>query len=94
MMKNKIILLAIIGSFITAGNADPIDGWTSVTSHFEIQSPYNLKHSERYDFDAQTDTHHLWVLDTDKPDTKSSTRPPRTEMSFDKYISGRAVSFF
>jgi len=90
-MKNRIILAATaaISLFVPPGIAGPADGWTPDTSHFEIQSPYNLKHGERYVFDASTETHHLWVFDKDKPDTKSSTRPPRTEMSFDKYVSGR-----
>jgi len=57
--------------------------------HFKIQSPYDLKPGDRYVYDAQTDTHHFWVLATDKPDTKSSKRPPRTEISFDKYVSGQ-----
>lgn len=63
--------------------------WIPDSPHFAIQSPYDLKHGDRYNFDSKTRTHHLWVLSTDKPDTKSSTRPPRTEMSFDKYISGQ-----
>jgi hypothetical protein len=83
---------AIIGLFVCLAVfttfADTPAGWTPDSLHFAVQSPYDLKHSGRYSFDAKTDTHHLWVYNTDKPDTKSSTRPPRTEMSFDKYTSG------
>lgn len=79
----------MFGSSIPVVSADLTTGWTPETLHFEIQAPYNLKPGERHAYDANTSTHHLWVFDTDKPSTKSSTRPPRTEMSFDKYTSGQ-----
>jgi len=89
-MKYKTILIAFVFSLlIPAVAADLTNGWTPESLHFTVQSPYNLKHSERYACDAASKTYHLWVLNTDKPDTKSSTRPPRTEMSLDKYTSGR-----
>jgi alginate lyase len=89
-MKHKIILISFVfGFFISAKAADLTNGWSPEPLHFEIQSPYNLKHSERYAYDAARKTYHLWVFNTDKPDTKSSTRPPRTEMSLEKYTSGR-----
>jgi hypothetical protein len=66
----------------------PTDGWISDKHHFEIQSPYDLPHTDRYTFDPKTDTHHLWVFDSDKPMAKHNTTKPRTEMSFDKYDSG------
>jgi hypothetical protein len=88
--RTVIFLMGIIFSlFGSIALADPTAGWTLETLHFEIQSPYDLKHSDRYAFDASTDTFHMWVFVTDKPSAKSSTRPPRTEMSFDKYTSGQ-----
>ena len=92
-MKPKLILcLALVLSggltSISAPASDLASGWTPEKLHFEIQSPYDLKHADRYAYDAGTDTHHLWVFATDKPNSKTSKRPPRTEMSFDKYTSG------
>jgi len=82
--------MAIIFNLLTSiASADPTNAWASETLHYEIQAPYDLKKSNRYAYDAQTDTRHLWVFDTDKPDTKSSKRPPRTEMAFDHYTSGQ-----
>jgi hypothetical protein len=93
-MKPKFILcLALVLSggltSISAPVSDLTSGWTPEKLHFEIQSPYDLKHTDRYAYDAGTDMHHLWVFATDKPNTKSSKRPPRTEMSFDTYTSGQ-----
>lgn len=89
-MKRKFTLVGIVfGLLVSAAQADPTAGWTQEALHFEIQSPYNLKHGDRHVYDATNDTHHLWVFDTDKPDTKSSSRPPRTEISLDKYTSGQ-----
>jgi hypothetical protein len=74
---------------IFAAFADLTDGWTPDTIHFEVQSPYNLPHSDRYSFDAKTDTFHLWVFRADKPLSKHNTTEPRIEMSFDKYTFGQ-----
>ena len=35
--------------------------------HFEVQHPYDLKLAERYSYDPATDTHDLWVFESDKP---------------------------
>jgi len=92
-MKSKLLLglaLGLSGGLISisAPASDLATGWTPGKLHFEIQSPYDLKHGDRSAYDAKTDTHHLWVFATDKPNTKTSKRPPRTEMSFDKYVTG------
>lgn len=91
MRSNKIVFVTgiVFSLLIFVAFADPTTGWMPEKLHFEIQSPYDLKHSDRYAYDVKTDTHHLWVFDTDKPNAKTSTRPPRTEMSFDKYTSGQ-----
>ena len=34
---------------------------------YEVQHPYDLKLEERYSYDKTTDTHDLWVLESDKP---------------------------
>jgi hypothetical protein len=48
---------------------------------FEVQHPYDLKLAERYSYDKATDTHDLWVLDTDKPHAPPpNTTEPRTEL--------------
>jgi len=87
----KILFLAgiVFASLISGASADPTTGWTLEKLHYEIQSPYNLKHDQRYGYDLQTAVYHFWVFDTDNPNFKSSTRPPRTEMSIDKYTSGQ-----
>ena len=56
----------IFNLFMSIALADPTAGWTLEKLHFEIQSPYDLKHSDRYAFDASTDTYHMWVFATDK----------------------------
>lgn len=91
MNAKSILCLALVlgGLAVSAPAGELTNGWTLEEPHFEIQSPYDLKHGDRFAYDAKTDTYHLWVFATDKPDTKSSKRPPRTEMSFDKYMAGQ-----
>jgi len=88
---NLRIIVAGAVAWLSVGMAfaGSTNAWVPDSMHFAVQSPYNLKHDARYSFEAKTQMHHLWVFNTDKPDTKSSTRPPRTEMSFDKYSSGQ-----
>jgi len=89
MNRQMTVIWAVVLLFVGMAYADSTNAWVPDSLHFVVQSPYDLKRDARYGFDAKTQTHHLWVYDTDKSDTKSSTRPPRTEMSFDKYTSGQ-----
>jgi len=62
--------------------------------NFEVQHPYNLKLEERYSYDKATDTHDLWVLDTDKPHAPPPNKTePRTEIRIidDNYKPGSGL---
>jgi len=57
------------------------DGFTLQPLKFEVQHPYDLKLEERYSYDKATNTHDLWVLDTDKPHMPPPNKTePRTEI--------------
>jgi hypothetical protein len=90
MISKTVLRAGLI--FVLAGataHAGLTDGWIPDRAAPEVQSPYNLPHSDRYTFDAKTDTYHLWVFRADKPMGKKDTTEPRTELSFEHYTSGR-----
>src|SRR5580698_5791951 len=61
-------------------------GWQQVPFKFEIQHPYDLKLSDRYDFDPTNNIHHFWVYFTDKPHAPPpNTTNARTEMRLQTY---------
>jgi hypothetical protein len=103
-MKTHRIALAlfnlVLGCFLagcaTAPTAPPppklTDGWQSVQYKFEIQHPYDLKTSDRYEFDPTNNIHHFWIYFTDKPHAP----PPngtnaRTEMRLETYSTGERM---
>ena len=58
-----------------------LQGWVEKKYTYEIQHPYDLKQSERYSYDAATNTHDMWVYFSDKPHAPPPNRTnPRTEM--------------
>ena len=91
MPLSKMVLLVGLVFILTSAiaRAGLTDGWIPDRAVPQVQSPYNLPHSDRYTFDAKTDTYHLWVYGTDKPMGKKDTTEPRTELAFEHYTSGR-----
>ena len=64
-------------------------GWKPVPFKFEIQHPYDLKTSDRYDFDATNNIHHFWVYFTDKPHAPPPNKTTaRTEMRLETFSRG------
>ena len=73
------------GSGLTAG-------WQKVHYKYVIQHPYDLKESDRYDYDQITDTHHFWVFFQDKPHAPPPNETnARTEMRLQSYSTGEAM---
>lgn len=69
-------------------------GFTLQPLNYEVQHPYDLKQDARYSYDSATDTHDLWVLDTDKPHAPPPNRTePRTELRLrdDNYKPGTGL---
>jgi hypothetical protein len=84
-------LFALLNLLTAAAFAqNPTNGWTSQKLGYSIQYPYNLDRTNRYSYDAATDTHHFWVLSNDLPHAATSRTLPRTEMKVDgDYTSGQ-----
>ena len=77
------VLLAVAPPSASAANptAPAPPGFVLQPLHFQVQHPYDLPLGERYAYDPATDTHDLWVLDTDKPhDPPPNKTEPRTEL--------------
>jgi len=94
MRQSVKIFLGILASFklliVGAYADDPTAGWKPQALHYAIQFPYDLKQTDRYSFDTNTDTHHFWVFNSDLPHAKISRTLPRTEMRVDdEYTSGQ-----
>jgi len=65
------------------------EGWKPVDLKYEIQHPYDLKTTDRYDFDAATGVHHFWVYFKDKPHAPPPNKTnARTEMRLQTYKDG------
>jgi hypothetical protein len=65
----------------TGGSSPLTAGWREMPFQFSIHKPYDLPESARHTFDAATNTHTFWVLNTDKPhDPPPNTTAPRTEL--------------
>jgi hypothetical protein len=84
-------VLALLNFLTVAAHADnPTNGWTLQPLKYSIQYPYDLKQSDRYSYDAPTDTHHFWVYSKDLPHATTSRTLPRTEMRVeDEYTAGQ-----
>lgn len=73
------------GSGLTAG-------WQQVHYKYDIQHPYDLKSSDRYEYDSTSDTHHFWVFYQDKPHAPPPNKTnARTEMRLQSYSTGEAM---
>src|ERR1039458_9577761 len=73
----------------TNSAASPTDGWKPVPFKSDIQHPYDLKASDRSDFDATNNVHHFWVYFTDKPHAPPPNRTnARTEMRLETFSTG------
>jgi hypothetical protein len=67
-------------------------GWQEVNYKYEIQHPYDLPRDSRYDYDADSNTHHFWVFYTDKPHAPPPNKTnARTEMRLQSYSTGEAM---
>jgi len=64
-------------------------GWTQKTFTYSLHHPYDLPVSDRYKFDAATNTHTFWIYKGDSPLKAGSPTEPRSEMRIQNdYISG------
>src|SRR5882672_7751785 len=76
----------------TNSAASLMDGWKQIPFKYEIQHPYDLKTSDRYDFDATNNTHHFWVYFTDKPHAPPPNKTTaRTEMRLETFGTGERM---
>jgi hypothetical protein len=67
-------------------------GWQQVPFKYEIQHPYDLQTSDRYDFDLKNNIHHFWVYFTDKPHAPPPNKTnARTEMRLETYSTGERM---
>jgi hypothetical protein len=76
------IAMTIICALNGVALADLTTGFTLLPLNFAMQKPYNIPLQQRYSFDARTNTHHMWVYNSDQPFSEGSATGPRTEMRF------------
>jgi Alginate lyase len=78
------VLAAIVTIFALCGAAfaDPTTGFTLEPLQYILQKPWNIALSQRYSYDARTNTHHCWVFNSDQSIAQGNTTAPRTEMRF------------
>ena len=70
-----------VAADMTGTNSALYAGFVLQPLKYEVQHPYDLKLEDRYSYDKTTDTHDLWVLDTDKPHAPPPNKTEaRTEM--------------
>lgn len=82
------LALALGGAEPNTG-ASPTKGWKEIPFTYEIQHPYDLKTSDRYDFDTTNNIHHFWVYFTDKPHAPPPNKTnARSEMRLETYTNG------
>ena len=89
-MRARILLLGMVVALAgceaattheSGAGSEILHGWVEKPYSFEIQHPYDLDVSERYSYDAATNTHDMWVLFSDKPHAPPPNKTnPRTEM--------------
>jgi hypothetical protein len=69
--------------------ANLLQGWRQMPFKYDVQHPYDLKTSDRYDFDAKNNIHHFWVYFTDKPHAPPPNKTTaRTEMKLQNFSAG------
>jgi hypothetical protein len=85
----NLIRVCGAGAAETNAAASLTEGWKLVPFKYDIQHPYDLKVSDRYDFDALNNQHHFWVYFTDKPHAPPpNTTTARTEMRLETFSQG------
>jgi len=85
----NLISVRVAGAAETNSAASLTDGWQQVPFKYEIQHPYDLKTSDRYDFDVMNNIHHFWVYSTDKPHAPPPNKTEaRTEMRLETFSTG------
>ncbi|HZP61667.1 MAG TPA: polysaccharide lyase family 7 protein [Opitutaceae bacterium] len=73
---------------------DLYSGFVRQPLKVEVQHPYDLPEEARYSYDKATDTHDLWVLESDKPHLPPPNKTEaRTELRFkdDNYQPGSGL---
>jgi hypothetical protein len=90
--KQRFRLTAVSGTVpppTTPPPSSPTTGWTKQSYTYSIQKPWNLPVSDRYRYDSTTNTHTMWVYNTDQPLYEGSATEPRTELRMkNDYTSG------
>jgi len=67
-------------------------GWRQIPFKYEIQHPFDLKTSDRYEFDSTNSVHHFWVYFTDKPHAPPPNKTnARTEMRLETFSAGERM---
>ena len=67
-------------------------GWKQIPFKYEIQHPYDLKTSDRYDFDPTNHVHHFWVYFKDKPHAPPPNKTnARSEMRLETFSDGERM---
>ncbi len=86
ILATLVVLVLLV---ITSRAANLTEGWRQEPFKYEIQHPYDLKTSDRYDFDATNNTHHFWIYFSDKPHAPPPNKTTaRTEMRLETYNTG------
>jgi len=89
------VVFALALSVIRAAHGADVgvtEGWQEIPFKYDIQHPYDLKTSDRYEFDATNNIHHFWVYFTDKPHAPPPNKTnPRTEMKLDNFSTGERM---
>jgi hypothetical protein len=87
-----IFTVCSVGGGQTNSAASLTAGWKQIPFKYEIQHPYDLKTSDRYDFDATNNIHHFWVYFTDKPHAPPPNKTTaRTEMRLETFSTGERM---
>jgi hypothetical protein len=78
------------GSTLPPGPSPLTQGFTMTKFTYNIQSPHTIPQSERYTFDAATNTHTCWVKSTDSSFQAGNGTDPRTELRWlEEWTSGQ-----
>jgi hypothetical protein len=84
-------VLAYRGSRSSASVPTCLGPTTRASFSFTLQKPWNLQDSDRYAYNAATNTHITWVFSTDQPHAKGSPTRPRTEMRWNRFSTGKQM---
>jgi hypothetical protein len=88
----NLLSACLVGGAETNAPASLADGWAPMPFKFDVQHPYDLKASDRYEFDATNNIHHFWVFFTDKPHAPPPNKTTaRTEMRLESFSTGERM---